>query len=280
MWSVTAAGSSRGSWSRASPGPGNWTGTWERAGPACPTRAPAAAAQQGGRPPSLLGLGRSLDQTSCPARCAQARPRWADNTAAPHSSKLNRPIWMKVPSSRLPTPLLLPFIPPLTRSPIKSKPRGAGWSGPRIFRVLFMILYSKLFWEIFYTHHLKNWKNHPLFKKNGRASRMCVWVAWRGIIWEVQTLNNSILSSPPNFRSSRTGGQTFKYKQLTGSNCRLPVDFFFYTMESILWNGMFKRGFACFWQERMGQRVTAEMKFTHQQNFALTETVWAWICLE
>lgn len=141
---------------------------------------------------------------------------------------------MKIPSSRLPVPLLLPFIsPPRNSFSHKVKTKGGQGDLDHVFLEFYLWYCTLNYFEKYFTPTtLRTGKiTHFLKKKKKRKSKQeCVCVAWRGIIWEVQTLKNSISSPPPppqNFRSSRTRGRTLRYKQLTGSNCRLPMDFFY-----------------------------------------------------
>lgn len=143
-----------------------------------------------------------------------------------------------------------------------------------------MILYSKLFWEIFYTHHLKNWKIIHFLR---RATRMCVCVVWRGIIHGVQTFILKNWSSSPN--------RTCKYKTADRKHLLVAIGFFYiyiyiykyiFTVESVLWTGMFKKKKkkkVCLFLTK-SEWNNEWQRGWNQQNFALTETVWTWICLE
>lgn len=108
---------------------------------------------------------------------------------------------MKIPSSRLPVPLLLPFIsPPRNSFSHKVKTKGGQGDLDHVFLEFYLWYCTLNYFEKYFTPTtLRTGKiTHFLKKKKKRKSKQeCVCVAWRGIIWEVQTLKNSISSPPP-----------------------------------------------------------------------------------
>lgn len=68
------------------------------------------------------------------------------------------------------------------------------------------------------------------------------------------------------FAELRGGCKHANINNIAGSKCRMDFFIYIYTVESILWKGMFN---GCFWGEWMDQRATAEMKSTHQQKLCL-----------